>query len=123
MTIPSKLIGITYSANINQPVRVDGKTVNTVTYLTFSSTDLELLGSKGSCDSSNGPLGTISRYSADPKTFLENPGDTQKVGNYYYEYVGPQIVCLDDNTGQKIQTDQVALMKQAFNSMKIPAAK
>jgi hypothetical protein len=59
----------------------------------------------------------IVRYTEDPKAIKAQVVKSTQLGNYYYAFAAPQGSCTVNPDAQKLESQQIALLQQAFDSI------
>jgi hypothetical protein len=114
MTLPAGLAGLTYVVQTNQSGSFSDGTPYTLSTSRFTTTSLQQLGSQ--CTTANGPIGTIVRYSADPRNRVVGVAEFKQVGSIYLGFETPQQSCSNSSAAGKLETSQTTLLRQAFDS-------
>jgi hypothetical protein len=82
--------------------------------VTFTTTELSRLSTY--CSSKNGDiiLGLLSRSSAE----RERAGSVvAKIGEYYYQYAGPQAACTESSEHDAIESKTITALSKSLNSL------
>lgn len=107
MTLPTGLAGLTYAVQTNYPATGDSTA-------SFTTTSLEQAVSGNSCDAADGPIGRIMRSSENPSSGTNV--DVVKLATFYLSFTTPQQPCASASAGGQLETSQIQLLRQAFDT-------
>lgn len=102
-----------YYAQIDRP----GTTADPNLWSTIGFTTKSLLQLDSQCTAVEGAIGMIVRYSEDPMAIKAEVRESRPLGSYYYAFAAPQGNCTLNPDAQKLESAQIALLQQAFETI------
>lgn len=117
MTLPNGLSpdDLVYDAQLDRPVTA----ADQHPWSTASFTTKSLLQLDSACTAAEGSIGMIVRYTEDPKAIKAEVRESLPLGNYYFAFAAPQGSCGMSPDAQKLESEQIGLLQQAFNTISL----